>query len=341
MLNFANDYARSAHPAILAKLQATNLLPMAGYGFDEYTDCAKQKIKAICQCPDAEVHFLIGGTQTNLTIIKAMLAPYQGVLSADTGHINVHEAGAIEATGHKVLTLPHQHGKITARQIEDYLNGFYQDSSHRHKVFPGMVYISHPTEYGTLYRQAELRQISQVCKAFDIPLMLDGARLAYGLAAETDVDLATIAQWCDVFYFGGTKAGLLFGEAVVFSTPQFIPKQFHTIVKQQGALLAKGYLLGIQFDTMFSDGLYQTIGKQAVQHAQHIAQTLRQKGYSLLLTSPTNQQFVILTHQQYEQLSKQVQFAFWDTYDDKRAIFRIATDWATTEQAVEQLLALL
>lgn len=342
MLYFVNDYARGAHPDIFAKLQNFNLIPMAGYGFDDVTESAKQKLKTICQNNEAEIHFLVGGTQTNMTIIRAMLAPYQGVISADTGHISLHEAGAIEATGHKILTLPHQQGKITAQQIENYINDFYNDGNHSHMVFPGMVYISHPTEYGTLYSKDELNQISQVCKKFDIPLMLDGARLAYALASsDSDVDMPTIAELCDVFYFGGTKAGLLFGEAVVFSNPKFTPKHFYTMIKQQGALLAKGYLLGIQFDTLFSNNLYLTIGKSAVNYAQKIAQTLKDKDYDVVLESPTNQQFIRLSHQQYEKLSKQVQFSFWEKYDDEHMILRIATDWATTEQEVEQLIALL
>lgn len=342
MLFFVNDYAKGVHPKILNALQTINLTPNIGYGYDDYSQSAKQKLRNICKKPDADIHFLVGGTQTNATIIKAMLAPYQGVISADTGHINTHEAGAIEATGHKVLTLPHQQGKITAKQVEQYLINFYADNNHKHMVSAGMVYISHPTEYGTLYNKAELTELADVCKRFEIPLFLDGARLAYALAVpENEIDLPIIAELCDVFYFGGTKAGLMFGEAVVFSNPKFTPKNFYTITKQQGALLAKGYWLGVQFDTLFTDNLYLTIGKSAVEFSQKIAQHLISNNYRLLLSSPTNQQFVILDNKSYEQLSEKVQFAFWEKYDENHTIVRIATDWATTDADIEQLLAIL
>lgn len=342
MLFFVNDYAKGVHPAILARLQDINLTAHSGYGYDDYSQSAKQKLREICQKPDAEIHFLVGGTQTNATVIKSVLAPYQGVLSADTGHINTHEAGAIEATGHKVLTLPHQQGKILAEQVEQYLTNFYADNNREHMVSAGMVYISHPTEYGTLYSKDELTQLANVCQTFDIPLFLDGARLAYALAVpDNEVDLATIANLCDIFYFGGTKAGLMFGEAVVFSNPKFTPKHFYTLTKQQGALLAKGYWLGIQFDTLFSNDLYLNIGKSAVNFSQKIADKLLKKNYRFLLSSPTNQQFVILDNQTYAQLSEKVKFAFWEKYDENHTVVRIATDWATTEDEVQQLLSIL
>lgn len=340
MLFFVNDYAKGVYPKILEKIQANNLTAFSGYGMDSYCQSARQKLRQICNKPDADIHFLVGGTQTNMTVIKAMLAPYQGVISADTGHINTHEAGAIEATGHKVITLPHNNGKLHASQIEQYLTDFYADANHQHSVFPSMVYISHPTEYGTLYTKDELSNISKICKQYDIPLFLDGARLAYAVCSDNAVDLATIANLCDVFYFGGTKAGLLCGEAVVFSNPKFTPKHFYTIIKQQGALLAKGYFLGIQFDTLFSDELYLNIGKTAVEFSQHIAKSLQEKGYQLLLNSPTNQQFVILPNTKLQALSNDVQLAFWQKYDENHTVVRIATDWATTKDDVEKLISL-
>lgn len=340
MLFFVNDYAKGVYPKILEKIQANNLTAFSGYSTDEYCQSALQKLRQICNKPDADIHFLVGGTQTNMTVIKAMLAPYQGVISADTGHISTHEAGAIEATGHKVLTLPHDNGKLHASQIEQYLTDFYADANHQHGVFPAMVYISHPTEYGTLYSKDELINISKICKQYDIPLFLDGARLAYAVCTDNTPDLATIASLCDVFYFGGTKAGLLFGEAVIFSNPEFTPKHFYTIVKQQGALLAKGYLLGMQFDTLFSDDLYLKIGKTAVEFSQHIAKSLQEKGYQLLLHSPTNQQFVILSNEKLQALSNHVKLGFWQKHDENHTVVRIATDWATTQAEVEELLAL-
>lgn len=248
MLYFENDYCEGAHEAILKRLLETNMEKVPGYGQDPYCDQAKEKIKAACGCTDGEVYFLVGGTQTNAVVIASMLNRYEGVLSAVTGHVNAHEAGAIEFTGHKVLPLPQKDGKISAADLKNYLETYYADGSYDHMVFPGMVYISHPTEYGTLYTRQELEDISGVCRKYEIPLFLDGARLGYGLVAYTDVTLKDIAKYTDVFYIGGTKVGALCGEAVVF--PKKTPKHFFTMIKQQGALLAKGRLLGIQFDAL-------------------------------------------------------------------------------------------
>ena len=263
-LSFACDYMEGTHPAILQKLVETNLEKTGGYGLDPYCDAAKEKIKAACGCPEGEVFFLVGGTQTNATVIDALLKSYQGVIAAEIGHVSVHEAGAIEADGHKVLTLPHDNGKISADQVRGLLDGFYNDANHDHMVMPGMVYISHPTEYGTLYTLEELTELSNVCHENHIPLYMDGARLAYALAcSENQLTLADIARLCDIFYIGGTKCGALFGEAVVIPKPGLIP-HFFTIIKQHGALLAKGRLLGIQFDTLFTDSLYEKVGAPAV-----------------------------------------------------------------------------
>ena len=268
MLSFENDYSEGAHPKILQRFVETNLEQVPGYGSDPYCDSAKEKIRAACNCPDAEIFFLVGGTQTNAVVIDSMLQAYEGVVSAQTGHVNAHEAGAIEYTGHKVLSIPQYDGKMKASDLEAYLKTFWQDESHEHMVFPGMVYISHPTEYGTLYTKQELADLSAICRRYEIPLYLDGARLGYGLMSKhTDVTLPDIAELCDVFYIGGTKVGALCGEAVVF-TKHHMPKYFVTHVKQHGALLAKGRLAGVQFDTLFTDNLYFEISKHAIEMAE-------------------------------------------------------------------------
>ena len=255
MMNFASDYTEGAHERILERLAASNLEQNSGYGTDRYCETAEDKIRKACKCPEAQVAFLMGGTQTNQMIIDTMLRPYEGVVAADTGHVNVHEAGAIEYTGHKVMTLPAHNGRIDSKELEAFLNESENDGNREHMVFPGMVYISHPTEYGTLYSMEELKNISGICHEHNISLFMDGARLGYGLMSdETDVDLGSIARLTDVFYIGGTKVGALFGEAVVF-TKKNMPDHFVTRMKQHGALLAKGWLLGIQFDTLFTDDL--------------------------------------------------------------------------------------
>ena len=266
-LSFSCDYLEGAHPAILQRLCETNFAQTAGYGTDEYCESAREKIRAACGAPNAEIHFLVGGTQTNATVIDALLRSYEGVIAADTGHISVHEAGAIEFGGHKVLTLPQENGKITASQIRALLDRYEDDANRDHTVMPGMVYLSQPTEYGTLYSKKELAAISALCREKRLPLYIDGARLAYALACpENDVTLRDLAALCDIFYIGGTKCGALLGEAVVIPQPGLIP-HFFTIIKQHGALLAKGRLLGIQFDTLFTDGLYERIGADAVRYA--------------------------------------------------------------------------
>ncbi len=341
MQHFESDYLEGAHPAVLARLAETNLEKTEGYGTDKYCASAREKIKLACDCPQAEVHFLVGGTQTNATVIRALLRPYEGVIAANSGHISVHEAGAIEAGGHKVLTLPHQDGKLMPQTVAQYLETFYRDGNHEHMVFPGMVYISHPTEYGTLYTKEELTELHALCRMYDIPLYLDGARLAYALASkQTDVTLADIAKLCDIFYIGGTKCGALFGEAVVIPTPQRIP-HFFTIIKQQGALLAKGRLLGVQFEALFQDGLYEKIGAHAIEMAELLKEGLHRKGYTFYLKSPTNQQFLTLENSRLEKLSEQVCYSFWESADENHTIIRLATSWATRKEDVEALLACL
>lgn len=338
MLRFESDYLEGAHPLILEKMLATNMEKTAGYGADPYCESAKQKIRQACQCPAAEIHFMVGGTQTNATVIKALLRSYEGVIAANTGHISCHEAGAIETGGHKVLELPHVNGKLVPAQVQQYLESFYNDLNHAHMVKPGMVYISHPTEYGTLYTKAELEELSRICANYHIPLFLDGARLGYGLAAEeTDVTLAVIAKNCDVFYIGGTKVGAMFGEAVVITKNNLIP-HFFTIIKQQGGLLAKGRMLGIQFDVLFTDDLYLRISQHAIMMANKLKKGLLAKGYRFYLESPTNQQFIILENEEMARLSKIVAFSFWEAFDANHTVVRLATNWATAETDIDLLL---
>ena len=341
MLHFENDYNKGAHPALLEALVQTNLEGLSGYGTDKYTVRAIEKIRQASKCPHAQVTFLSGGTQTNQLVIDALLQSYQGVIAAETGHISSHEAGAIEFSGHKVLTLPHKEGKLEPGLVRQYIEDFYADGNHEHMVFPGMVYISHPTEYGTLYSRSELEQLSQICQQFEIPLFLDGARLGYGLAADTDLDLASIAELTDVFYIGGTKMGALIGEAVVF-TKNNQPKHFVPIVKQHGALLAKGRLVGVQFDRLFTDDLYLELGRHGIEMAGKLRAILEEKGYPFYLQSPTNQQFIILENAQLEKLSQAgLAYSFWEKYDDNRTVIRLATSWSTSQEDLDELKKIL
>ena len=339
-LSFSCDYLEGAHPAILQRLCETNFAQTAGYGTDEYCESAREKIRAACGAPNAEIHFLVGGTQTNATVIDALLRPYEGVVASSCGHVNTHEAGAIESTGHKVLTVPHRNGKLDADDLREYIETFYADESHNHMVFPGMVYISHPSEYGTLYTKNELERISAVCKAFDLPLFLDGARLGYGLTADTDVTLPDIARLTDVFYIGGTKCGALCGEAVVF-THGNMPRQFETMVKRHGAMVAKGRLNAVQFDALFTDGLYEKICAPAVRLALKLRDGLAAKGYRFAIDSPTNQQFIIVENSRLPELGGKVAYSFIEKYDAEHTVIRLATSWATTEEQVDELLRLL
>ncbi|MCI8597754.1 MAG: low specificity L-threonine aldolase [Lachnospiraceae bacterium] len=341
MLSFESDYVEGAHEKILKRLLETNLEKVSGYGSDPYCESAREKIRKACACPQAEVFFLVGGTQTNMIVIDTMLKPYEGVVAAKTGHVSLHEAGAIEYHGHKVLEIPGHEGKIKAQELEACLREFWQDKNHEHMVFPGMAYISHPTEYGTLYSRQELEEISAVCRSYEIPLYVDGARLGYGLASmETDVTLPILAECCDVFYIGGTKVGALCGEAVVF-TKHNMPKYFMTMVKQHGALLAKGRLLGIQFDTLFTDQLYFEISRHAIEMAELMKKGFLERNYPFYLQSPTNQQFIILDNREIERLQKDVVFSFWDKLGEERTVVRFATSWATKEEDVRALFALL
>ena len=340
-LYFASDYMEGAHPAIMQKLVETNLEKTVGYGLDPYTESAKEKIRTACNAPDADIFLLVGGTQTNATVIDALLKSYQGVVAAETGHIATHESGAIEFGGHKVLTLPQKDGKIRAAQIEKMVKDFYDDANYEHMVMPGMVYISQPTEYGTLYSKEELTEISKVCRANHLPLYVDGARLAYALVSpENDVTLSDLAELCDAFYIGGTKCGALFGEAVVIPQKGLIP-HFFTIIKQHGALLAKGRIAGIQFDELFTDRFYERIGKPAIDAAEQIKEALKKFGYKLALNTPTNQIFCIVSNEVMKKIAQDVEFGFWEKYDETHSVIRFATSWATTMEDTQKLIRLL
>ena len=340
MLYFENDYCEGAHPAILQKLTETNFEKVSGYGTDPYCASAREKIRAACACPEADVQFISGGTQSNAIVIASMLQRWQGVVAAATGHVAGHEAGAIEYTGHKVITLPQHNGKLDAAELRALVATFYADDNHDHMVFPGMVYISHPTEYGTLYSLRELEALSDVCARYHLPLFLDGARLGYGLVSPgTDVTLRDIARLTTVFYIGGTKVGALCGEAVVF--PKGAPEHFFTMVKQQGALLAKGRLLGIQFDTLFTDDLYVSISRNAIRAAERLRAILRAKGYRFFMETPTNQIFVILENGEMKRLGEKVKFSFWEKLDEGHTVVRFATSWATDLNEIEELGKLL
>ena len=339
MIRFNCDYLEGAHPRILEKLAATNFVQTPGYGEDEYCQRAREIIQKKCGTPDAYVQFLVGGTQTNLTVIASILRPYQGVLSAMTGHINVHETGAIESTGHKVLALPSENGKITAAQVQEYYDAHWSDESHEHIVQPGMVYISHPTENGTLYTKEELKALYETCQKLGLPVFLDGARLGYGLMSEgSDLIWEDIAAYTDVFYIGGTKVGALFGEAVVITNPT-LTKDFRYMIKQRGGMLAKGRLLGIQFMTLLEDGLYEEIAGKAVKQAMRLKEAFLEKGYPLLYNSYTNQQYPIMPNAQLEQLKEKYSFEMWTKLDEEYSAVRFCTSWATKDEDVEALIA--
>lgn len=341
MLSFESDYTTGAHPKLLQRLIETNLEPVSGYGADPFCDQAKEKIRLACACPDAEVELLVGGTQTNATVISTMLNDYEGVLAAQSGHINCHEAGAIEYSGHKVLSLPQQNGKMNAEDLQNWLETFYEDEAHEHMVYPGMVYLSYPTEYGTLYTKQELLRIKAVCTVYRLPLFIDGARLGYGLMSRNaDLTLPELAQIADVFYIGGTKVGALCGEAVVF-TKHNKPAHFENRIKKRGALLAKGRLLGVQFDALFTDGLYFEISRHAIEMTERMKELFIAKGYRFFIDSPTNQQFVILRNKDMERLSSQVKFCYWEPYDEQHTVVRFACSWSTTQEDLNALAAIL
>lgn len=337
MFYFQNDYSEGCHDSILARLAATNLDQTPGYGTDAICQSAAARIRRACGREDLAVHFLVGGTQANLTVIAAALRPHQAAVGAVSAHINVHETGAVEATGHKVLPLPSADGKITAEQVRRTAESHLADPDGEHMAQPKLVYISHPTELGTLYTREELRALSQVCREFGLYLFVDGARLGYGLTARgSDVTLPDLAQLCDVFYIGGTKCGALFGEAVVISDPE-LARDFRYLIKQRGGMLAKGRLLGIQFDELFQENRYFAICRKANCQADRIRTVLAEKGISCLVESTTNQIFPILPDKALAELGKEFVLSPWGRVDEKHQAVRICTSWATTEEAVDAL----
>ncbi|WP_040466846.1 threonine aldolase family protein [Eremococcus coleocola] len=341
MLHFENDYLQGAHPAVLQALMASNEENLPGYGADAYGAKLQDRLREILACSQAQVRLVAGGTQANALVIDMLLDDTEGVLAPDTGHVAVHEAGAIEHSRHKVITIPAQAGKLDASLARTYLENFYADETHPHMVFPGMIYISQPTEYGGLYSKAELEALAKLCQDYQIPLFVDGARLIYGLASpQNDVSLADLAQLADVFYIGGTKVGLLLGEALVF-TKNNLPKRFDTLIKQRGALLAKGRVLSVQFEALFKDRLYLDIAQDNARHSQRLTQILHQTGFEFYLDSPTNQQFICLSKDQYDQLKEQVGMSYFGLDDKGQVVARLATAWFTTDADLDQLENLL
>ena len=338
MIQFQCDYNEGAHPYILQRLLDTNMEQTVGYGEDAYCDEARKLIQKACQREDVDVHFLVGGTQSNTTVIAHILRPYQGVIAACTGHINVHETGAIESTGHKVLSMPTEDGKLAASQIEEAMLEHINEDGPEHMVQPGMVYLSFPTEIGTIYSAGELQAIRAMCDKYDLPLFIDGARLGYGLCSpECDLTLPQLSQLADVFYIGGTKVGTLFGEAVVIASDA-LKKDFRYSIKQHGGMLAKGRLLGIQFATLFADDLYFQISRHAIDEAMRIRATLQAKGIGFLIDSPTNQQFPIFTNEQAAILSQNFLLSPWKRIDDTHVAMRICTSWATNHENANCLI---
>jgi threonine aldolase len=338
MIYFDTDYMAGAHPKVMQRLMQTNAEQTVGYGSDHYTLRAKELVKQACSAPDARVYFLVGGTQTNSTVIDGVLERHEGVLAAESGHISVHESGAIEATGHKVLTLPSYDGKVKAADVRNFIKNFYSDDTYEHMVAPGMLYISFPTEYGTLYSLKELEDLSEACHGAGIPLFIDGARLGYGLVAkENDVTLADIARLSDVFYIGGTKVGALFGEAVVITNPDLL-KHPVPLIKQHGALMAKGRLLGVQFETLFTDGLYYEISREVVQKAVRLKDAFVGKGYTVEVDSPTNQQFFRLPNDVVDKLKENVSFEMWGPRGETESVVRFVTGWTTTDAEIDKLI---
>ncbi len=340
MIHFDCDYMAGAHPRVLDAIVRNNAVQTAGYGADDYCKRARALIREACGMPDAAVHFMVGGTQTNSTVLDAILWRTDGVIAAETGHVNVHESGAVELFGHKVLALPSHDGKLDASEVAAYLRDFHADDTCEHMVAPGAVYISFPTEVGTLYSLPELEQLSQVCHEYNIPLYIDGARLGYGLAASTDVTLKDIARLSDLFYIGGTKVGALMGEALVCTRNDLLPR-FFTLMKAHGAVLAKGRLLGMQFEALFTDGLYMSIGRHAVKLALQLRKVLENKGYHPFIDSPTNQQFFTLPNDVIDRLMQEVTFEYWGPRGEKESRVRFVTSWETTQQDIDTFKLLL
>ena len=336
MVNFESDYIAGAHPKLMQRLLETNLEPGAGYGDDRWSRSAERKILDACGCPDGSVFFLSGGTQVNVVAISALLRPWEGVVTAETGHIHVHEAGGLEAIGCKLLLLPERDGKLTAAAVRELTEAVLADENREHVVWPGVVYVTNPTEWGSLYTRRELEDIAAVCRQYGLRLYLDGARLAYGLASRAaDLDLKTIAALCDAFYIGGTKCGALCGEALVF--PHGAPAHFANYTKKRLAMLAKGRVFGVQFDALFTDGLYWEIGRHGIEAAERLKEILRRHGLPMFRETPTNQQFVVLENEALVRLREQVAVSYWSRADETHTVVRLATSWSTTEADLETL----
>lgn len=340
LVHFDCDYMAGAHPEVLQAIINNNLVQTSGYGSDDFCERAKSLIREACGCPDAQIWFLAGGTQTNSTVIDGLLRGTEGVLCTETAHINVHEAGAIERYGHKVITLPQHDGKLSAQDLQAYLKEFYADDTYTHMVAPGAVYISFSTELGTIYTLEELQQIKAVCQQYNLPLYIDGARLGHGIAASPDVTLRDIASVADVFYIGGTKMGTLFGEAVVCTNPKLLP-HFFTLMKAHGAVTAKGRLLGMQFEALFTDNLYLRIGQHTVRLAQELRQIFQSHGYSTFIDSPTNQQFFVLPNTLIDRLLPHATFEYWGARGETESKVRFVTSWETTDEDIETLRQLV
>lgn len=341
MLSFESDYILGAHEKVLDALVKTNAEMLSGYGNDIHTKNAEELIKKACNSPDSEVYFLMGGTQANKTVIATVLKPFEGVIAPTTGHVSLHEVGAIEYTGHKVIELPGKDGKLEADTVRRYLEMFYGDENNSMMVVPGMIYVSYPTEYGTIYTKEELTELRSIADEYGMKLFLDGARLGYGLMSrKADLTLADIAELCHVFYIGGTKVGALCGEAVVFAKG-YAPERFRSLTKQHGAMTAKGRLLGVQFEALFTDGLYFEISKNAIDRAEDMKQLFKTKGYEFLIDSPTNQQFIILTDEQIAKIGEKCRFCFWERVDESRCAVRFATSFATTEADISALAEII
>ena len=341
MIRFDCDYLEGAHPAILQRMAEINFDQRPGYETDEICRAAADKIRAACACPGAAVHYLVGGTQTNTTVICGLLRPGEGVIAAETAHINVHESGAIEGTGHKVLVIKSENGKLAAEDVENYYRTWHDDATWEHMVRPAMVYISHPTETGALYTRAELTALHEVCARLQLPLFLDGARLGYGLMARgANLTLADIAALADVFYIGGTKQGALFGEALVLPRPELLPN-IRSLIKQRGGLMAKGWLLGVQFDVLFTDDLYFALSRRADALAERMQQGFLDRGYPMAWECGANQIFPALTEIQAERLSREFVFSDFGPAHNGGRCARFCTSWATTPEQVETLLAAL
>lgn len=341
MISFESDYILGAHEKVIEALVRTNNEALPGYGNDYHTENAKHLIREACDAPDSDVFFLMGGTQANKTVIATMLKPFEGVIAPTTGHVSLHEVGAIEYTGHKVIEIQEKNGKLTAESVKNYLENFYGDENNSMMVVPGMIYVSHPTEYGTLYTKAELTALRELADEYGMRLFLDGARLGYGLMSRgTDLTLSDIAALCHVFYIGGTKVGALCGEAVVFAKG-YTPERFHSLTKQHGAMTAKGRLLGVQFEALFTDGLYFEISRNAIDRAEEMKELFKSRGYEFLIGSPTNQQFIILTDDEMERIGKECRFCFWERVDSSRCAVRFATSFATTREDIEALAKII